>query len=191
MGECSSPVTAVHASGASKWLIWPLIPASAILWAKQEKYDRQRRKVQEAEKQAKSYATLQAMAPTNIKTVHQTSLLHIENSLDRLRLLSPTHDQRSQQKGQSHPLPSFIRNTSLQRFPLVDVVPSWRLPYLVLTILVCLYRTNPHCSEIFDFLYFSAKPMTTLLVTNSQVLGVRLEYLDRSKSEGSSGSLRS
>ena len=42
----------------------------------------------------KSYATLQAMAPTNIKMVHQTSLLHIESSLDRLGLLSPTHDQR-------------------------------------------------------------------------------------------------
>ena len=46
----------------------------------------------------KSYATLQAMAPTNIKTVYQTSLLHIESSLDRLELLSPTHDQRSQQQ---------------------------------------------------------------------------------------------
>ena len=44
----------------------------------------------------KSYATLQAMVPTNVKTVHQTSLLHIESSLDRLGLLSPTHDQRSQ-----------------------------------------------------------------------------------------------
>ena len=32
----------------------------------------------------KSYAALQAMAPTNIKTVHQTSLLHIESNLDRL-----------------------------------------------------------------------------------------------------------
>ena len=46
----------------------------------------------------KSYATLQAMAPTNIKMVRQTSLLHIECSLDRLGLLSPTHDQRSQQQ---------------------------------------------------------------------------------------------
>ena len=46
----------------------------------------------------KSYASLQAMAPTNIKTVHQTSLLHIESNLDRLGMLSPTHDQRSQQK---------------------------------------------------------------------------------------------
>ena len=47
----------------------------------------------------KSNATLQAMAPTNIKTVHQTFLLHIESSLDRLGLLlSPTHDQRSQQQ---------------------------------------------------------------------------------------------
>ena len=47
----------------------------------------------------KSYAALQAMAPTNIKTAHQTSLLHnIESNLDRLGMLSPTHDQRSQQK---------------------------------------------------------------------------------------------
>ena len=46
----------------------------------------------------KKYAILQAMAPTNIKTVYQTSLLHIESSLDRLGLLSPTHDQRSQQQ---------------------------------------------------------------------------------------------
>ena len=49
----------------------------------------------------KSYATLQAVAPTNIKTVHQSSLLHIESSLDRLGMLSPAHDQRfPQQSGQ-------------------------------------------------------------------------------------------
>ena len=46
----------------------------------------------------KRYAALQAMAPTNIKTVHQTSLLHIKSNLDRLGMLPPTHDQRSQQK---------------------------------------------------------------------------------------------
>ena len=46
----------------------------------------------------KSYVALQVMAPTNIKTVHQTSLLHIESNFDRLGMLSPTHDQRSQQK---------------------------------------------------------------------------------------------
>ena len=46
----------------------------------------------------KRYATLQALAPTNIKVVHQTSLLHIESNLDRLGLLLPTHDQRSQQQ---------------------------------------------------------------------------------------------
>ena len=48
----------------------------------------------------KSYAALQAMAPTNLKTVHQTSLLHIESNLDRLGMLSPTHDQRSHQKNE-------------------------------------------------------------------------------------------
>ena len=46
----------------------------------------------------KRYAALQAMAPTDIKTVHQTSLLHTESNLDRLGMLSPTNDQRSQQK---------------------------------------------------------------------------------------------
>ena len=41
----------------------------------------------------KRYATLQAMPPTNVKTVHQTSLLHIESNFDRLGLLSSTHGQ--------------------------------------------------------------------------------------------------
>ena len=54
----------------------------------------------------KSYAALQAMAPTNIKTVHQTSLLHIESNLDRLGMLSPTHDQRSQQKNRKNYAPT-------------------------------------------------------------------------------------
>ena len=53
----------------------------------------------------KKYATLQATALTNIKTVRQISLLHIESSLDLLGLLSPTHDQRSQQQsGQIQPV---------------------------------------------------------------------------------------
>ena len=34
----------------------------------------------------------------SIKTVHQTSLLHIYSNFDRLGMLSPTHDQRSQQQ---------------------------------------------------------------------------------------------
>ena len=45
-------------------------------------------------------ATLQAMAPTNVETVHQTSLLRIESSLDRLVLLSPAHDQLSQRQSE-------------------------------------------------------------------------------------------
>ena len=60
----------------------------------------------------KNYATLQAMAPTNIKTVHQTSLLHIENSLDRLGLLSPTHNQRSQQQSGQITLQPVLINKS-------------------------------------------------------------------------------
>ena len=64
----------------------------------------------------KRYATLQAMAPTRIKTVHQTSLLHIESSLDRLGLLSPTHDQRSQQQnGQITLQPGLITSPSFSR----------------------------------------------------------------------------
>ena len=38
------------------------------------------------------------MAPTNVKTIHQTSSLHMENNPDRLELLSPSHGQRSQQQ---------------------------------------------------------------------------------------------
>ena len=48
----------------------------------------------------KSYATLQAMAPTNSKTVHQTSFTPYREQprSTRILLLSPTHDQRSQQQ---------------------------------------------------------------------------------------------
>ena len=60
----------------------------------------------------KSYAALQAMSPTNIKTVHQTSLLHIESNLDRLGMLSPTHDQRSQQKNEKNTLQPVLINKS-------------------------------------------------------------------------------
>ena len=60
----------------------------------------------------KNYAALQAMAPTNIKTVHQTSLLHIESNLDRLGMLSLTHDQRSQQKTGKITLQSVLINNS-------------------------------------------------------------------------------
>ena len=61
----------------------------------------------------KSYATLQAMTPTNIKTVHQTSVLHIiESNLDRLGLLSPTHDQRSQQQSGQITLQPVLINKS-------------------------------------------------------------------------------
>ena len=60
----------------------------------------------------KSYATLQAIAPANIKMVHQTSLLHIESNLDRLGLLSPTHDQRSQQQSGQVTLRPVLINKS-------------------------------------------------------------------------------
>ena len=60
----------------------------------------------------KSYAALQTMAPTNIKTVHQTSLLHIESNFDRLGMLSPTHDQRFQQKKGNITLQPVLINKS-------------------------------------------------------------------------------
>ena len=64
----------------------------------------------------KSYAALQAMAPTNIKTVHQTSLLHIESNLDRLGImLSPTHDQRSQQKSGKNAPTSFDQQVQVSQ----------------------------------------------------------------------------
>ena len=59
-----------------------------------------------------SYASPQAMAPTNVKTVHETSLLHIESNLGRLGLLSPTHGQRFQQQSGQITLQSVLINTS-------------------------------------------------------------------------------
>ena len=53
----------------------------------------------------KRNAALQAMAPTSVKMV-QTSSLHIESNLDRLGMLSPTHDQRSQQKKRENYAPT-------------------------------------------------------------------------------------
>ena len=79
----------------------------------------------------KIYAALQAMAPTNVKTVHQTSLLHnIESNLDRLELLSLTQGQRSQQQsGQITPQsvlinkPKFLKAT--HRRSMVVEALSW------------------------------------------------------------------
>ena len=53
------------------------------------------------------------MAPTKAKTVHETSLLHIESNPDRLGYLSPTHGQRfQQQSGQITLLSVFITVTT-------------------------------------------------------------------------------
>ena len=71
----------------------------------------------------KSYATLQAMAPTNSKTVHQTSFTpYIESSLDRLGLLSPTHDQRSRQQ---------IGQTRSNQFLSTITIPSFSRLHIV------------------------------------------------------------
>ena len=53
---------------------------------------------------------LQAMAPTNVETVHQTSMLHIESNPDRLGLLSPTHGKRSHQQSGQITLRSVLIN---------------------------------------------------------------------------------
>ena len=60
----------------------------------------------------KRFATLQAMAPTNVKTIHQTSFLHIESNLNRLGLLSSTHNKRSQQQSEQITLQSILINKS-------------------------------------------------------------------------------
>ena len=83
------------------------------------------------------------MAPTNIETVNQTSLLHIfESNLDRLGLLSPTHDQQrsQQQTGQITLQPVLInksrflkathcRNKEIEipRSMVVDALSWWSL----------------------------------------------------------------
>ena len=54
--------------------------------------------------------TLQEMAPTNVETVHQNSIFHIESNLDRLGLLSPTHGQRSRHQSEQIMLQSVLIN---------------------------------------------------------------------------------
>ena len=51
-------------------------------------------------------------APTNVETVHQASLFHIESNLDRLGMFSPTHGQRSQQQSEQITLRSRLINKS-------------------------------------------------------------------------------
>ena len=58
----------------------------------------------------KSCDTFQTMVSTNVKTIHQTPLLHIESNVDRLGLLSPTHGQRSQQQSGQITLQSILIN---------------------------------------------------------------------------------
>ena len=51
------------------------------------------------------------MVPTNVETVHQTSLLHaIESNLDRLGLLLPRYGHRSQQQSGQITLLSVLIN---------------------------------------------------------------------------------
>ena len=95
--------------------------------------------------------TLQAVAPTKVKTVHQTSLLGIESNLDRLGLLSPTHGRRSQdQSGQIHATnhfettrPSFSRPNVM---PIIRKIGICRSPWwwTVLFIVFQWYKYNLH-----------------------------------------------
>ena len=57
------------------------------------------------------------MAPTNVKTVHQTSLFHMESNLDRLGLLSPTHSQPSQQQSGQITLQSVLIKPKFLKAP--------------------------------------------------------------------------
>ena len=82
----------------------------------------------------KSYAALQAMAPTIIKTVHQTSLLHIESDFDRMGMLSfsaknrknyaPTSFDQQVQDFQGHTLYRNKKN-EIPRSMVVEAL-SWR-----------------------------------------------------------------
>ena len=53
---------------------------------------------------------LWAMAPTNVETVLQTSLLHIKSNPDQFGLLSPTNGQRSQQQSGQIKLQTVLIN---------------------------------------------------------------------------------
>ena len=87
----------------------------------------------------KSYATLQAMAPTNIKTVHQTSLLHsratsIDSECCRLPTTSvlsknrknyaPTSFDQQVQVSQGHTFCTEIRKIEIPRSMVVEAL-NW------------------------------------------------------------------
>ena len=80
-------------------------PSNQVIKSYSEKFSSSRRLHED-----KLCDTLQAMTSSNVKTVYQTSLLHIESNLDRLRLLSPTHGQRSQQQRGHITLQSVLLN---------------------------------------------------------------------------------
>ena len=66
----------------------------------------------------------------HIKTVHQTSSLHIESSLDRLGLLSPTHDQRSQQQtGQIALQPVLINKSKFLKATHRTKIRKFEMPW--------------------------------------------------------------
>ena len=79
----------------------------------------------------KNYAALQAMAPTNVKTVHHSLLHNIESNLDRLEMLSPIHGQRSQQQSGQITLqlviinkPKFFRATYRTEIKKIEILRS-------------------------------------------------------------------
>ena len=76
---------------------------------------------------------LQRMAPTNVKTVHQTFSFLTESNLGRLGWLSPTHGQRSRQQSGQIMLQSVSRpekkencNTELHGVGDLELVKSAR-----------------------------------------------------------------
>ena len=84
----------------------------------------------------KSYAALQAMAPTNIKTVHQTSLLHIEStrnvvayprpafSAKNRKNYAPTSFDQQVQVSQGHTFCTEIRKIEIPRSMVVEAL-NW------------------------------------------------------------------
>ena len=79
--------------GAARLIFFPVQQTTSGIGHRVKQFFRVGNQCAECEKQQQ-----QQQQPTNIKTVYQTSLLHIESNLDLLGLLSPTHDQRSQQQ---------------------------------------------------------------------------------------------
>ena len=114
----------------------------------------------------KRYASLQAMAPTNVKTVHQTSLLHIEGttSIDSDCCRLPTTRAFSATKRTNYAPISFGQQVQISRDPfcwcpcmVINVIVQYDDGFLpdIILLTQCYYHRGTRLNAMKRFCSFS------------------------------------